>query len=210
MLRSIFEYFAPPAITDRPAFARFLSGEASYLAQRSTYEFARNTLAYFGQHQFADERFNDAFRVCRWEAFAAILGGMVILAEGRLRSHAAAQPAALRAGLLALYADMLAEYPVPAHRATGWDEQIAALEDQLTRAQADVPAAPAIVAKPVARRVYDVLPLYSHNAEYDRRIIDNAMSFGLIAFNDRLVRRLGAPQMTALLLRAAASPAPAA
>jgi hypothetical protein len=210
MLRSLIEYFAPPALTDRPAFARFLSGEASYLAQRSTYEFARNTLAYFGQHQFADERFNEAFRKCRWEAYAAILAGMAILAEGRLRAHATPDPASLRAALVALYVDMLAEYPVPAHRPAGWDEQIAALDEQLARAQAAAPAPPAVVAKPVALRVYNVLPLYSHNEEYDRRIIDSAISFGIIAFNDRLVRRLRAPQITAQLLRAAASTAPAA
>jgi hypothetical protein len=209
MLRNIIEYFVPPAVTDRPAFARFLSGEASYLAQRSTYEFARNTLAYFGQHQFADERFNDAFRRCRWESFAAILAGMVILAEGRLRSHVTHDHAALRAALVALYADMLAEYPVPAHR-PGWESEITALDDQLARAQVAAPAAPAAVARPVALRVYNVLPLYSHNEEYDRRIIDNAMTFGIIAFNDRLVRRLRAPQMAALMLNAPAGTAPAA
>jgi hypothetical protein len=104
---------------------------------------------------------------------------------------------------------MLAEYPVPTHRA-GWEETIAALDEQLARAQTVDPAAPAIVAKPVAVRVYDVLPLYSHNEEYDRRIIDNAITFGIIAFNDRLVRRLRAPQMAGLLLRAPASTAPAA
>lgn len=210
MLRRIIEYFAPPAIEDRPAFARFLSGESSYLAQRCTYEFARNTLAYFGQHQFGDDRFNDAFRICRWEAFAAILSGMVILTEGRLRTHAPQDPAALRDSLAGLYADMLGEYPLPAHRPQGWGAEIAALHDQLAQAQAAMPAPPAVIARPVALRVYNVLPLYSHNEEYDRRMIDNAITFGTIAFNDRLVRRLRAPQMAAQLLRAAPSAVPAA
>jgi hypothetical protein len=135
---------------------------------------------------------------------------MVILAEGRLRAHATQDAGSLRAALVALYVDMLAEYPVPAHRPAGWEDQIAALDEQLARAQAAVPAPPAVVAKPVALRGYNVLPLYSHNEVFDRRIIDSAISFGIIAFNDRLVRRLRAPQMAALILNAPAGTAPAA
>ena len=54
MLRRLVDHFRPPRIRDRAALRRFVSGEASYLAQRATYEFSRNTLAWYGQHAFAD------------------------------------------------------------------------------------------------------------------------------------------------------------
>src|SRR5262245_29172017 len=148
MLRSVIEYFVPPAVGDRAAFARFLSGEASYLAQRCTYEFARNTLGYFGQHHFGDDRFNDAFRISRWESFAAILAGMVLLAEARLRPHAGDAPDRLIDPLTQLYREMLAEYPLPAHRAQGWEADVSALRDRLVHAQAAPPQSPAVVSQP--------------------------------------------------------------
>ena len=68
---------------------RFLSGETSYLAQRMTYEFSRNTLAWFGQHYFADPGFNDVFRKCRWESFGLLGADVTLLAFGWM---AAARP----------------------------------------------------------------------------------------------------------------------
>ena len=102
MLGGLIERFWPSPVADAPALQRLLSGEASYLAQRSTYEFTRNTLAWFGQHHFADDRFNEHFRRCRWESFASLLQAMILIASARLRPAATGRDAAMVEGLAAL------------------------------------------------------------------------------------------------------------
>ena len=84
MLTNLVEYLRPSRLRSATALRRFVSGEASYLAQRATYEFSRNTLAWYGQHAFADREFNDRFRVCRWEGYAGLVEVFCVLVRARL------------------------------------------------------------------------------------------------------------------------------
>ena len=108
VMRRLVAHFFPPPIRTPEELGGFLCGQANYLTQRATYEFCRNTLGYFGQHMFADPRFQDQERVCRWEGFAAILADGLVLVEGLLRPVAPAPLSAMRSGLAALYAEGLA------------------------------------------------------------------------------------------------------
>jgi hypothetical protein len=184
MLSRLREHFFPGPLASRDALRRFVSGEASYVAQRSTYEFARNTLAWYGQHAFGDKTFNEVFAVCRWEAFAAIAADMtaltrVALADGRLD-----------AGLLRLYGEALAEYPNPVHRPQGWADRIEALAARFRDRAADQPLRPIDLAPATAARIHAEAPVRSNNQEEDRRVLAAAVSFGLVSFDDRLRRRL--------------------
>ena len=189
MLNRLIDHFRPPAIRTLPAFRRFVSGEASYLAQRSTYEFSRNTLAWYGQHAFADDRFNDAFRVCRWEAYAALTTRFVLLARARLDISDAAASARVAAALTDQAAAMLAEYPLPTHR-QAWDDILGALRQRLVTYDTAAPPGPATLGNEAAAIVYPTLPVRSGNATEDREVIANALRFGTIAVNDRLGTRL--------------------
>lgn len=190
MLQRVIDYFRPPPIHSRAALQPFLSSQASYLAQRSTYEFSRNTLSYYGQGAWHDPVFQDLMRVCRWESFAAVLADMIVLTEGRLRPSAGGDPNVLVEPLLDLYRAIIGEYPVPAHRTEGWDADIASFRQRLQRAQMIAPMAPSDVALVGARRVFDVLPVYSQYREVDYQVIEGAVRFGIIAFNDQLRARL--------------------
>ena len=191
MIRRLIEYLAPPPIQSRATLQRFVGGEASSLAQRATFEFTRNALGYYGQTAFHDDPFVDAFRLCRWESFAAILADMVVLTEGLLRPHGAALGVPSLADALApLFDAALGEYPPPAHRADGWADEAANLRERLARATLAAPPGAGDVARVSARRVFEVLPVYSHNRDVDRLTIENAVRFGMIAFHDRMRARL--------------------
>ncbi len=185
MLRKLIEYWLPPPLTDGRTLGRFLSGEASYLAQRSTYEFTRNTLAWHGQSAFGDDGFNDVFRVCRWESFASILSGFVVLTHIRLRA-AAPDPDALAAPLLQLFAAELAAYPMPTHR-TDWTDVTTRLAQRLTT---NAQPTPAEIGNEAALRVYETIPVRSAHAAEDRDVLANAIRLGTISVNDRLAARL--------------------
>lgn len=200
MLRRLIDRFWPTPIRDSPALSRWISGEASYLAQRSTYEFTRNTLAWFGQHHFADDRFNDHFRICRWESFAALLQGMTLLAEFRLRPHARGAEQHLVDGLVAAFAQALAEYPLPQHRPQGWDDAAAEARARLLEAQARSASPDAkALAHAATERMIQVMPVLSANRADDFRTIESAIQFGLVAFADRVPRRIDAPALAASL-----------
>jgi hypothetical protein len=204
MLRNLIEFWLPPPLTDGRKLGRFLSGEASYLAQRTTYEFTRNTLAWHGQAAFGDDGFNAVFRICRWESFASILSGFVVLTHIRLRA-AAGDPGALASPLLQLFTDELAAYPTPAHRAD-WVDVTTRLAQRLT---ANARPTPAEIGSEAALRVYETIPVRSAHAAEDRDVLANAIRLGTISVHDRLATRLR-PDAVNASLRTIAPPSPTA
>ncbi|WP_119419630.1 hypothetical protein [Desertibaculum subflavum] len=201
-MRRLVTRFFPPPIRTPDALGGFLVGQANYVTQRVTYEFCRNTLGYFGQHMFADLRFQAQERLCRWEGFAAVLADGLVLAEGLLRPAAPAPLSALRAGLITLYADGLAAQPEPVHRADGFADLVDSFAHRLDRVAEIEPRPVRDIAHTGARRVYDVLPIYSGNEAADREGIDRAMLFCLISVTDQLSRRLDAAAVGAALVAA--------
>lgn len=199
MLRRLVDHFRPPRIRDRAALRRFVSGEASYLAQRATYEFSRNTLAWYGQHAFADREFNASFRVCRWESFAALVEVFCVLVRSRLGEAPAGGD--LDAAMVAAAESMLREYETPGHR-SGWDDVTASLRARLALLSPAAPPAPAALGAEVADRVLPTLPVHSSNRKEDREVLASAFAFGAIAFRDRMVARLDAGPVAADLLQA--------
>lgn len=189
MLHRIINYFRPPPLVSMGELERFLGAEAAYLAQRSTYEFCRNTLSYFGQHMFGDDGFNAAFRHCRWEAFAAILADLTLLAAAELR-RAAPPGVDVNAAALELFARNLAAYEVPAHRPDGWGDTVAELRRRLGDQALAPPQTLARLVAVSTRRVFEVLPVYSHNRAADFEGIEAAIRFGTVAAMDRLRQRL--------------------
>lgn len=187
MLASLKNYLFPERIHTRAQLSRLVSGEASYVAQRSTYEFSRNTLAWFGQSAFADPKFNEVFAVCRWEAFAAIAADMTFIVRNFLDGGPD-----IDLPLLRVFADALGEYPPPAHRPEGWSDRRAALLSRF----AGVPASNRLDLKAMGHRIgvmiHEHVPARGRNPEEERAVLAAAVTFGLISFKDRLDKRLDA------------------
>lgn len=202
VMRRLVAHFFPPPIRSPDALGSFLCGQANYLTQRATYEFCRNTLGYFGQHMFADPRFQEQERVCRWEGFAAVLADQLVLTEGLLRPVSPSPLSAMRAGLTALYTEGLVAQPAPTHRATDISDLVETFAHRLDRTAEIEPRPVKDIAHIGARRIYDVLPIYSGNEAADRDGIDRALLFGLISVRDQLARRLDPAAVSAALVAA--------
>ncbi|MCW5736609.1 MAG: hypothetical protein KIS73_20950 [Enhydrobacter sp.] len=185
MLQRLKNRFFPDRVATQPALRRFVSGEASYLAQRATYEFSRNTLAWHGQHVLGDAKFNEIFAVCRWESFAAIAADMIFLTRACLASGRNLDPPLLR-----VYADVLGEYPNPAHRPEGWGDCRAALLARFGASSNERPADIKAMGYKTGALIHGKAPVRSKNLEEERAVLGAAVTFGLISFNDRLPRRL--------------------
>lgn len=198
MFSSLFRTLRAKPIVDPSELRRFLSGEASYLAQRMTYEFSRNTLAWFGQHYFADPGFNDAFRKCRWESFGLLAADMVIMTFARMPDAQRQERVPLGTRMEALFGAVLREYPVPEHRSDGWSDLESGFAARIAAVQP--PVDPVAFAEKTAKAVFKTLPVFSENRAGDYQVVFNAVHFGLVAFADRLRRRVAAePAAKALL-----------
>ncbi len=194
MLGRLREYLFPRRLRTRDELRRFVSGEASYVAQRSTYEFVRNTLAWYGQAAFGDQKFNEAFAICRWEAFAGIAADMTMILRSQLRGGAALDPPLLR-----LYADMLGEYPTPTYRADGWADRHAALLSRFAALPDERVPDLTAMGQRTGTMIHDKAPAHSKNLSEERAVLAAAITFGLISFQDRLPRRLDAAALRAAL-----------
>ncbi len=200
MLTALIRRFRPLPVVDPSELRRFVSGEASYLTQRAVYEFSRNTLAWFGQHYFANQGFVTVYAKCRWEAFGLLGMDMTALALGRMVETPAgrANREILAARMGEVYAAALREYPSPEHRPDGWGDLLAECKMRLEAIEG--PLEPIKLAKPTAKRVFELLPVYSKNKAEDHKVVRNAFDFGLIAYYDRLRKRVPAEAAAMALL----------
>ncbi len=190
MLGRLREYVFPPRLRTHDQLRRFVSGEASYVAQRSTYEFTRNTLAWYGQAAFGDAKFNEVFAICRWEAFASIAADMTMIVRAELAGGSLLDPHLLR-----LYADMLGEYPNPPHRAEGWMDRHAMLLTRFGALPDDRKPDLTAMGHRTGAMIHEIAPAHSKNVDEERAVLAAAITFGLISFQDRLPRRLDVPAL---------------
>lgn len=197
MIRRLKDYFLPPAICEAGDLRDFLVAQSNYLTQRASYEFSRNTLAYFGQHVFADPAFLAQTKVCRWEGFAAVMADTLVLTEGLLRPAAGGR--ALAPGLVRLYVEGIAAQPSPPHRPDGWGDLVSSLDTRLQQAAALPPAPVRDVGRHSARCILETVPVRSANPKADRDGIQQAVHFGLVSVHDQLVRRLDREALAAAL-----------
>ncbi len=200
MFAKLREYLFPKRLRARDDLRRFVSGEASYVAQRSTYEFVRNTLAWYGQAAFGDAKFNEAFAVCRWEAFANIAADMTMIVRAELAGGDVLDPPLLR-----LYADALGEYPNPSHRSEGWADRHAALLSRFAALPSDRKCDLTAMGHRTGVAIHDTAPAHSKNFAEERAVLAAAITFGLISFQDRLPRRLDVPALRSSLAAVTAS-----
>src|SRR5262245_29304587 len=130
----------PAPITTVAALRSFLDERAALIAQKCAIDYCRGKTGLASYALFTEQPFLKALDVCRWEAFAAVLGDLVLLAEGRLRPHVASEEhPRLCAALIDLHSTILDALPVPEHRPQGWGDAREAFAAPLKSASAGKP-----------------------------------------------------------------------
>ena len=204
MLQRLRQYFFQPKLRTADALRDFVSSQASYLAQRTSLEFSRNTFAYSHQYMMYQDSFLDEMRKCRWESFAALVEDMLVAAEGKLRPPAEADAKRVAAALVGMARAILERYERPAHRPAGWDDVLSHVAARLAQAQLAPPKAPNEIAAVSAERLYALMPVHSDNPQKDREAVDGAVRFGFAGYAAKLYEALEAEPVRADLLARAA------
>lgn len=178
------------ALDSAPALRKFLTEQAAFVAQKSAIDYCRGKTGLFAPALFEEKTFVDALTICRWETFAAAAADVLIIAEGLLRSTAGAAAPAVAARLKAFYPKMLMDQEQPEHRSQGWDDAIAAFAERFDHATREPPRPAADVGLHTARRLFETLPIHAKMRKLDEEVVHGAVCFRMVAFRQRLDRRL--------------------
>jgi hypothetical protein len=191
----------PAPIDTADALRAFLEQRAALLAQKCAVDYCRGKTGLASYALFTEQPFLKVFDVCRWETFAAVLGDLVILTEGQLRSQVAAeQQPRLRAALLELYSAVLRAAPPLAHRPQGWSDTVESFAHRLKEASLEKVRPAVEVADYSGKRLFDTLPIHISMRELDEEIVYGAVRFRMIAVSQEMQRRLAPADLARALI----------
>ena len=190
----------PAPIATPDTLKVFLQERASLIAQKCAIDYCRGKTGLASYALFTEKPFLDALDVCRWEAFAAVLGDLLILVEGQLRAQVEfEQRVKLRETLAAMYSSILAAQPVPAHRSHGWGDATELFLQRFTAASLAEPRAALEVADHSAKRLFETLPIHASYRELDEEVVYGAVRFRMIAVRQEMQRRIAAEDLAGKL-----------
>lgn len=196
--RRLQQRLRPAPIATPGALRTFLEERAALIAQKCAHDYCRGKTGLASYALYTEARFLDAFEVCRWETFAAVLGDLVLLAEGQLRAEVPpADVPRLRTALGELYSAAL---PPVAHRPEGWSDAIEAFGARLKAAPTHSVPRALDVADHSAKRLFDTLPIHLSYRELDEEVVYGAVRFRMIAVNQEMQQRLAAPDVARQLV----------
>jgi hypothetical protein len=183
----------------------FVSRLAMFIAQKCVDDYCRGKtgLAYFALSE--EKAYREAVAICRWEGFAAVLTGLMVLTQRRL-IEAGGDPQAVEATLTRLYARSLDSQPPPEHRPAGWGDLKAALPERLRAGRAEPSPSLVEIADAAAARLFEVLPIHQRYRELDAPVVHGAVQFRFVWFSDRLRREVDTAAIARQLAAAGAPP----
>lgn len=187
MLRRTLEFFFPPPVATAAELEAFLTGEASYLAQKTVIGYCRVKTLYDYEKLLGEPAFRDALEVCRWETYAGALGDSLILAEGLLRPGDEAQRIALADSLAALYPELLNRI-VPSHR-TDWQDRLEAFANRFALTRQSEPAQPHVVVEKTARLIHELVPIHQRLKRNDLEVVLGDLRLHTLAMHGAMQKR---------------------
>jgi hypothetical protein len=191
----------PAPIATADALRVFLEERAALIAQKCAHDYCRGKTGLASYALFTEKRFLDAFDICRWETFAAVLGDLVILAEGQLRPQVAPEERSrLCAALIELYSAILGAAPPPVHRPQGWSDALESFAHRLKSASQGKVRQAVEVADYSGKRLFDTLPIHISMRELDEEIVYGAVRFRMVSVGQEMQRRIASAELAKELL----------
>jgi hypothetical protein len=191
----------PARIDTVEALKTFVAERAALVAQKCAIDYCRGKTGLASYALFTEKPFLDALDVCRWETFTAVLGDLLILVEGYLRTQVAAEEQArLLAALDGVYCAVLSPLPRPAHRGDGWADAMESFNTRLRAASVATPQQALDVADHSAKRLFETLPIHISMRQLDEEVVYGAVRFRMIAVSQEMRRRLAAADLARRLI----------
>ncbi len=200
MLKQLLQRWRRPTIATGEALGAFLDQNASLIAQKTILGYCSVKTMLPLPELTREKQFSDALEISRWEAYAAALSDLFMVAEGRLRGAVRGREYDLVARLADLHATVLSRHPVPAHRPDGWVGAIDAARQRLTTAQLAPPMAMADISLTCAEHIFSTLPIHETLREADKPAVVANVQFMIVGMAHRFDSEIDSIAVAADLL----------
>ena len=168
-------------IADRSALGRFMDSRAAFLAQKCVVEFCRVRAGVNWQKLFEEDDFQRALAQSRWRSYPPAFAMVAEMVEAALREPAGLGQRRLPAALEAVAADVFAAYAVPQGESeTFWQSALDEVRERLAATQSGPPRPVREMPDPLARRIFDALPLHRTVVTNDYDYIFNNLRMNLL------------------------------
>jgi hypothetical protein len=168
-------------IADREALKTFLSRQSAFVTQKCVTEFCRVRAGVYWEKLFREEQFQNALLASNWAALTPVIAMLCEMLEGALRPEAGANEEILRARIVQIARDVRDEANMPAHLdRTKWDSQAELVAERLAHAALAAPRPVRHLPDPLARQVFDALPMHADLLKNDFDYIFNNLRMNLL------------------------------
>lgn len=175
-------------IASGEALADFIDSRAAFLCQKCVVEFCRVRAGVYWQKLFTEEEFLTALGIANWRAFPPSVGMIAEMVEGVLREPAGLRQRALPAAIGGVCRAVFARHAVPDGLPPDFWEDAAALVDaRLQATQASAPRPVRLIPDPLARAVFEALPIHQSIVTNDYDYIFNNLRMNLLRFHSDFV-----------------------
>lgn len=188
-------------IATREALSDFIDSRAAFMCQKCVVEFCRVRAGVYWQKLFTEEEFISALGRANWMAFPPSVGMLAEMVEGVLREHAGLRQRALPMAIGEVCRDVFARHPVPEGlEADFWEHAAALVDERLEATQVGAPRPIRVVPDPLARLVFEALPIHESVVTNDYDYIFNNLRMNLLRFHSDFVEALDGPALVDDLL----------
>lgn len=168
--------------------ADFMDARASFLAQKCIVEFCRVRAGVFWQKLFSEKEFQTALDQARWRAYPPCYAMVAEMVEGSLREVAAGRQRALETAIERVARMSFAKHPVPdGSPGTFWEDAAALVRGRLAAAQAGAPRPVREIPDPLARMVFDAVPIHPELLTNDYDYIFNFLRMNILRAHEDLL-----------------------
>jgi len=170
-----------PPIDSRASLADFMDSRAAFLAQKCVVEFCRVRAGVYWQKLFSEKEFQRELEKSRWRAYPPAFAMIAEMVEGALREPAGLRQRRLPEALDALTGEVFGKYGTPeGEGADFWSQSVALVRERLDDTQSGPPRPVREMPNPMARAVFDALPMHKDVVTNDYDYIFNNLRMNLL------------------------------
>jgi len=179
----------------------FVDGRASFIAQKCVVEFCRVRAGVYWQKLFDEALFREKLAQSCWESYAPALSMVLEVVDAQLREPAGLRQRELPDALAALGGRLIAGYDTPQDAPEDfWPTQLKIVEERMAQLKGQPAREARHMAKPMARRIFDKLPIHKDIVQYDYDYIHNNLRMNLMRMHDDFLKLANGRALAAELL----------
>jgi hypothetical protein len=189
-------------ITGPTELGEFLNSRSAFISQKCVTEFCRVRSGVYWEKLFREVQFQDALLRSGWLAYTPVQAMLTEMVEGVLRPAAQAlDEQRLRDTLVALATDVRGTLVPPAVvDKNTWDAQAGLVAERLAQAGLAAPRPVRDLASPLARSVFDTLPIHESLLTNDFDYIFNNLRMNVLRAHEDFLEVADPPALVSQLI----------